>query len=273
MSLELYKLTQLKPSIDVEGIENRSLTRLKELEQYPDDCFQAGIRNTHLFHLLNVLCILHWGFKHSRESQALTQRGAEVVTDLFFGSWTESDDQYSGLAEAEIRRKIGWFNPLQKGLLLAALADRWDVVVRLMEWLDVDLQPEFLGDLEPEVGRLYIVMASDFRTKPIDGIEAVIEEVRQSRGKRPKLLLAIWESIIQRSQADFNRAMKESLTHFAKKKYDPQSADFTETIAIHQSFMAMVARHRGMEHPELPPKLDARLIRRETIELPASTSK
>ncbi len=152
-----------------------------------------------------------------------------------------------------------------RGLLLAALGQQWNDVDRLLSWLDLDLQPEYLGPLEPEVGRFYILVASHFRNPPIHNIDRIVDEINRCHSKRPKLLLNIWQAIQAKSQSNFDQAMLESLSLFAKTKFNPKSADFTEAIAIPESFLNLLAVRLGLRYPSLPDQLAARLITPESI--------
>ncbi len=231
----------------------------------PTTVNNVGLRNSRIHHLLNLIALQHLQLDAEPFDTSHVSAGCHTAIDLFFGPWIESDPFFASLEKAERRRNFYWCDPMMRGLLLAALGQQWNDVDRLLSWLDLDLQPEYLGPLEPEVGRFYILVASHFRNPPIHNIDRIVDEINRCHSKRPKLLLHIWQAIQAHSQSNFDQAMLESLSLFAKIKFNPKSADFTEAIAIPESFLNLLAVRLGLRYPSLPDHFDARLITPESI--------
>jgi hypothetical protein len=197
--------------------------------------------------------------------------GVDVAIDYFFGPWLK--EPLPGFATADKhdldrREYLHWFDAFSVGLLLAMLAGRWDDVARLCGWVEVDMTPDWVNDeLQPAGAQVYITIASGLRPEPMSGIAELEANIARSRTKRPRLLLAAWQAARAGDQRAFNDAIGKCLKHFDKwyvaNINEPRA--IPDWIAQHESVICLAARRLGIQVPELPERLAAMLISRESL--------
>ncbi len=194
--------------------------------------------------------------------------GVDHCVEYFFGDWwlgDESDAQ--ALDKSRPDRALRWFDILPNALLLGGLTSRWDDVAKICSWFDATIEAEYqAGQIEDQYMQLFLCIASDLRPQPMQGVDDLLAKVKSCRTKRPKLLCAAWEAAIARDQKAFDKALKESVSHFLKvDAQDVPNVNFW--VALHPSVVWLIAERNGLKFPELPEKLDAAVVRRQTIGL------
>lgn len=101
--------------------------------------------------------------------------------------------------------------------VLARITARPSDLVRLCSWVEADLEPEYLGgEIEHDVCRLYICMASEFLSEPVKEIDDIEDGIKKCRAKRPRLLYNAWKAATMGDQAAFDKAFKEAMQHLRR---------------------------------------------------------
>jgi hypothetical protein len=98
------------------------------------------------------------------------------------------------------------------------------------------------------------------------GVEAMLANVKADRAKPPRLLCALWESALVKDPKAFNKALKDSMSHFLKVDAQNVPNPFF-WVALHPSIIWLMAERNGLAYPELPEQIDAAIVRRQTIGL------
>jgi hypothetical protein len=132
--------------------------------------------------------------------------------------------------------------------------------------VEADLPTEYLGDdVAEELVHVYRTLAAGLRPEPMPGLDKIERRIAKCNTLSPKLLFHAWEAIRSGDQEAFDRAFVKSLEHFASNYGSgPKPIDW---IASHQSVVGLVATRFGLKLPDLPPKLDAVVITRESLGL------
>ncbi|MCU0873957.1 MAG: hypothetical protein MUE50_16595 [Pirellulaceae bacterium] len=158
-----------------------------------------------------------------------------------------------------------WYDELQDGLLLGALTGRWDDVRRICSWFKPGLTVENQFELKGyEHQQLFFAIALSLRDDPPPETEAIFASVRGCKAKRTRLLCAVWDAAVAKDQRAFDKALKESVAHFLKT--DAQDVpNVCFWVALNASFVWLFAEWNGLRFPALPPKLEAAVVRRETV--------
>lgn len=118
------------------------------------------------------------------------------------------------------------------------------------------------------MGDVHKLIAQLISGKHMKGSESLRQNIEKCRGKRPKLLLALIDSIVAKDQARFAEALKLSLAHFSKTF--PRSnvgGDLVSLIGLPQSILYSWAMHRGFDEVELAPKVAGHLMTRKSLGL------
>jgi hypothetical protein len=157
---------------------------------------------------------------------------------------------------------------LALGMLLTALAGRWDVFDHLcLSAKPATIQMGGLGGESIGYERVLLAVASDHCPRAIPRIASILEDVRKGRHKWPKFALQIWEAILARSQADFETALRGSLDHLKEHPWSDYGPNqLVPQLAIAESILYMVGLRRGMQPVKLPEELADLLITPETID-------
>lgn len=228
---------------------------------YPKN-FGTAAREFDIHRALNAGAIRHLRFPSAPAADKYLDAGVDVAMDLFFGDWWPQ--LYS--SEEEKNDDIGWFGTFPWSLLLALLRNRYDEATRLCSWCHVEMEPEYQGTLEPEVGYIYLLIAGLMADSASSASTKLREKITQCRLKRPQLLLLLLDAVTETKQEAFEEAMLKSMKHFSKSC--PRSeigGDFVSLLALPQSILNMVARHRGMVSCELTANLQGHIITPESL--------
>lgn len=192
----------------------------------------------------------------------------DSAVEYFYGDWWRSDEHDAkALDKSRPDRELRWFDVLPDAMLIGGLTGRWDDLAKICNWFDATIEVEYqAGQIEDEYMLLFLCIASSLRPAPIPGIESLLAKVKSCRARRPKLYCALWEAAMVKDQKAFDKALKESVSHFLKvDARDVPNPVFW--IAQHASFLWLLAERNGLQFPALPEQLDAAVIRRQTIGL------
>lgn len=221
-----------------------------------------------IYNVVYILCIKHLEFPEAIAPEPYIQQGGEIALDFFFGNWWQEAKAYEGLSEPEKNQALSWSEPFIHGMLFLMLLQRWDDLSKLCSWLDSDIEIDDTPDVEKEVLLVIKLVASSQLPEPMAGLEEIRTDINNCRLKQPKLLLKIWDAIEAMDQKEFEKTMKESLTHYLKSvdAYIKKGV-FKCCVAEFQTVLCLIALKKGLAFPKLPEKLAAALVTRETLGL------
>jgi hypothetical protein len=122
------------------------------------------------------------------------------------------------------------------------------------------------GQLEDEYMALFLCIASNLSPQPMPGAQSILAKVKACRTRRPRLLCAAWEAAVAGDQNAFDKAFADTVDYFLKNDED-NVPNPNRWLAIDQSLVWLIAERNGLRFPKLPEKLDAAVLRRQTIGL------
>jgi len=146
------------------------------------------------------------------------------------------------------------------------LGNHWEQARKISSWLQSDLDMDYQGDLEPEIGNIIISMAASIASNKNVDLRPLALEVAKTRKKRPKLLFELLHAVCERDQRAFDVALTANLKHFASRKPD-QWEMCDDWIAWYPSTLCLYGNHLGLKTPDLPRNLAIRLITRQSVGL------
>jgi hypothetical protein len=229
---------------------------------------QQFIRLLHLDKIVFFAVLEHLGYSPIDNLRSRIDSGVDRAVEYFWGDWWKGDEEDAiAMDKSRPDRVLQWYGGLSHGLLLGGLAGRWDDVARICSWFDATIEAEYqAGMIEDEYMQLFLCIASHLSPQPMPGAAQVLENVRKCRTKRPRLLLAAWESAVAGNQPAFDKALPELVKFFLQN--DAQDApNATLWVALHASVIWLIAERNGLQFPALPEKLEAAVVRRQTIGL------
>jgi hypothetical protein len=229
---------------------------------------QQMSRESHIMDAVAHAVLEHLGYGPIENLAGRLNQGVDDSVEYYFGDWWRGDEYDSKcLDKSRPDRELRWFDVLPHALLLGGLTGRWDDVAKICSWFDASIEMEYqAGMLEDAYMQLFLCIASSLSPAPMPGIDAILAKVKACRTKRPRLLCAVWEAALAKDQKAFDKTLKDSVSHFLKTDAeDVPSVLFW--VALHPSFIWLLAERNGLAFPELPEQIDAAIVRRQTIGL------
>lgn len=205
--------------------------------------------------------------------------GVATGLDYFSGEWTKDvtatkNDALCILKEPS-NTELLWWDVFPQALLMAFLLENDHAITALCNWVECWMERGFdpASPYDPSIVKIYISVASAFRTTPLETLAAMEEDLAKIRAKHPRLLFKAWSAARSGDATAFEKHFSESLKQFEKLAPPPQNS--TDLLALNESLVLAAACKLGMATPQLEPKLLARLITRESLvaDKPARKSK
>jgi hypothetical protein len=228
---------------------------------------QAVHREVDIGASLEYAVLEHLGYGPIKDLVERLNQGVNNALDYFFGDWWKRNEcDAKALDKSRPDRALAWFGVLTKGLLLCGLTGRWDDAAKICSWFDESIEMEYpAGQVGDDYMALFLCVASNLRPQPIPGTEKILARVKACRDKRPRLVCAAWEAAVASDQKAFDKALKDAVDYFLKN--DAYDGPVNYWVALDQSLVWLIAERNGLKFPKLPEKLDAALVRRQTIGL------
>ncbi|MAT14491.1 MAG: hypothetical protein CMJ46_04390 [Planctomyces sp.] len=151
-------------------------------------------------------------------------------------------------------------------MLLGLLAERWDELDGICQWVQADLDPGYIGETKADYIFVKVILsvAAGLRESKMRALASMEKKIIDSRMPGPVALFEAWDAARNNDQAGFEKGMTTALKQFSAQR--GERFVVLEWIALHESIVNLAARRLGLKHPELPPELDAYLMTPETIE-------
>lgn len=246
--MPLNQLIGFEPQFDINAAASNYVASLNDSQNSATDRLHSAEE---------LVFLAHMGYPGLPGPEEVIQQGVDIALEYFFGPL---DDRQS--------REYEWFMCFAPGLLLGLLSQRWEDVGRLCSFVQLDMEPEFQGDVEYEAAQIYLLIANALRPDPQPGAEKLEKAIGKCRLKRPRLLLKLWQAGQRGTQEEFDQALRESLQHYQTRTRPSLDATFAgEWIAWPQNAICLAAMQLGKKLPALPENLSALLVTRESLGL------
>ncbi|HUY87974.1 MAG TPA: ankyrin repeat domain-containing protein [Pirellulales bacterium] len=167
------------------------------------------------------------------------------------------------------------FRALLRGLLLCALAGRWETFKQVCNLVQPKLaSAKTAGEEDLEFAAVLLLLVSSYRDRALKNAATLEQEVAKRLAKPPRLLLDLWRAIAAGQSAEVERSLQSSLAHFMELRGDkivpaqrlPHKKwnDLFSFIALPESLFYLAARHRGLHLSPLPTRFADMLVTPET---------
>ena len=171
------------------------------------------------------------------------------------------------------------FTTLLPGLLLCALAGRWETFREICNVVQPKLASANTADREDlDFAQVLLLVVSAYRGRALPKAAALEQGVAKRLAKGPRFLLDLWRAIRDGRAAEVDKALRASLEYFMELRGDrlvpaqklPQKRWNNPFcfVALPESLFYLVARERGLKLPPLPQQFADMLITPETIAVP-----
>ncbi|MCA9039982.1 MAG: hypothetical protein KDA65_06540 [Planctomycetaceae bacterium] len=265
-------IEQLQELLEYEELEsadysfNRAKKKLRLLDDKNSSSVNLFEREQTFVSCCTLVDMRYMGYSGEVDLMECVNKGVDLWVDHFCGDWWRNDNQASWVMDkSNSCDDRNWFETYSLGLFLALLAERWDDIDQVSQWIDWGMGFGYMGDTKSdyEFASIYFKIASNLRSTEMPGIEE-LDEWAKKFSKGPLLLYQAFTAAVDGNQDEFNDFLVKSLKHEARAK--PHAAPFLK-VRPYFSVVAMASRRLGMTLPELEPKLDARLILPEKLGL------
>ena len=250
---------------------------------------------SHYWNHIKVLqkypCWKHMGFAHFSDVSPELLTGLSVVEDYFFGDWwteenirrvsNEAPDRLRltqwKTVESTIVENVGrmdrsspgckflWHGELRAGIIFGGLLEEWDKVAHICSAVDAETNPEYsAGTIVEEYFKWYLCVAGRLSDEWTDGMDQLLADVKQCRQKRLRDCVAAWEAAVATDQTSFDKAFTTAVKSFIKKKDDPSKFEW---VALDETVIWLIANKNGLTFPDMPDKLRAAVMTRESLGL------
>jgi hypothetical protein len=169
------------------------------------------------------------------------------------------------------------FQALLRGLLLCALAGRWETFKEICNLVQPALASANTADDENlDFAQVLLLLVSSYRDRPLPKAAALEQAVAKRLAKVPRLHLDIWRAIVAGRAKDVEKALRTALEYFMELRGDrlvpahrlhPRKWNNPfHFIALPESLFYLVVRERALELPPLEPQFADMLITPETVQ-------
>lgn len=170
------------------------------------------------------------------------------------------------------------FQSLLRGLLLCALASRWETFQAICNLVQPKLASADTADDEHlDFALVLLLLVSGYRDRALPKAAALEQAVAKRLAKVPRLHLGIWRAIAKGRAQDVEKALRSSLEYFmelrgdqlvpAQRLHPRKWNDPFRFIALPESLYCLAARERGITLPPLEPQFADLLITPEAIRI------
>jgi len=168
------------------------------------------------------------------------------------------------------------FQSLLRGLLLCALAGRWNTFKEICNLVQPRLASANTADDEDlDFAQVLLLLVSSYRDRTLPKAAALEQAITKRLAKRPRLLLNVWRAVSAARAADVQKALRTSLESFMELRGDRivpaqrlQRNKWNNPfsyVALPEGLFYLVARERGLKLSPLEPQFADMLITPESI--------
>ncbi len=216
----------------------------------------------------------HGGIPSSATTPELPMKIFDQIHHHYFDKWYEPDgDDGPGMTKVQGNEKFAWYKMFSMSFWLCLTHDKHDLITQLADWTESWFEREWYPlPVDPLWAKTFLSIASDFRTKPLEGRDEMEEAIRKSLKKGPKLLLAAWNAARGGDQQKFEKALLESTKHSISTLY-AEKLHIYDYILFGQSTLLAAARRLGLKVPDFGADIMAHIPTSESMGLPEPSAK
>ena len=169
------------------------------------------------------------------------------------------------------------FRALLRGLVLCALAGRWQTVKQICNAVRPKLaSANTAGEDDLDFAPALLRFVSSYRDRALPKIDELEAGIRKRLVQRPRFLFEVCSALGEGREADFELALRKSLEHFLELQGDGfvesragrvWTNDLFRFAALPESLFYLAALDRGMKLSRLPPPLSDLLLSPKSIGL------
>ncbi len=257
-----------RPSGDsLVGIDQIMLENVEENTQYLYQTYSKGAYKALLQTYQRVLDYSHLGVDLSFNLSDTISTSAALSLEYLSGDRLANSEKVF-IEKKQTNQRLIWFEIFQYGFLSALFDDNELRLNELANWVEGWMEAEtFVTPFDPLWASVYIIIASEFRSRKIANLHELETRIEKSRTKAPKLGLKTWIAARSGNQTEFDSLFVSSLSHFEKimgEQMFPWSG-----IGYHQTIILQAARRLGIALPTLTNVHRARVITIESLCLPS----
>jgi hypothetical protein len=234
--------------------------------RYQNPGSRSGFAQMDIDFCTQVVCMKHVEIPMDIELDNIeffVQKGVDIAIETF---WTKNPSgEY-------LRNTIGlvdhaWVFIYPESLFCALILSNTESLNRLANWIINEslLEEPAVGITEMDM--FFIVVLSKYIcSQSLDEHPHLIESIRSSRRRRPKLLLDVLESINHRDYLSFASSIDKYVKHFIKNEVDLSNGNWG-SLSLYASYLWEIARRAGIQLPILSEEIMDRIVTRESVGL------
>lgn len=230
---------------------------------------------------VNLMTMRHFGIGDFPTTMSVTVSASQLAKKLFVEDWiSEFETPATRFTRADLQREFNkqrktdltWFWAFFDSVFVCLIADRFETLLEVAEWVDPELKSEYMGGGdEIELSKLYVLIAHDIRQETVPRRGKIEGTIERSRQTRPKLLKATWDAVRAGDQTQFSKSFAAAVRDYGKKHNSKCMVH--EAIAIHHSVVWMLAERQGLAFPtDLDDRHRAMIVTPESLKDDSPTS-
>lgn len=235
---------------------------------YGDLDTEGSSRRDDLKAVIGLLCLESLGLNPKIDVEKLLQRGCAVAKNYFcIEFWKDNKFSEREINKNRYKRGLKWFQAFVDSLVICMLAERWDDVTEICDWIDPGIEVDFVSEYqEPQLGAVYKILASQLRSRPMRGIDGLRKRATSSRKIRPKHLLAAIDGAIEQDQQKFCFGLESAITVYRAMDRGPMCIP-RDYIDLDASVVLHAGTRMGMRLPNFSQDAFGMILSRESIGL------
>lgn len=251
-----------------EILRGEGLKRFEERTQ-PGRVGQSQIRQLRIGITADAVVFQHLQYSDVPDLRGLMSTGIEMCIEYFWGDWWKNvgnEEDAIALDKSRSDRSLQWTGPFGYGVFLAGLLQDWDSAKRIASWVDDLVVNDVVSNPESYCGVAnYLLVAEHLRGVRFIEHDKIVDLVQKSDSNASKLYHAMLMDAISGDQRGWSESLPAVIKLFLKKEAAP--GPLSRNVSIFASLIALVGERNGLQWPKMPPKLDAAIVRRNTVGL------
>ena len=173
-------------------------------ENVPEDKMPGAVKERGLSSSCKLMTMRYLGYPLEMDVSEILNRGVEVWVDYFCGDWWKATDNPMSQMDKQGEEAPYWYEAHSCGLFLALLAERWDDIDKVCQWVDWGLSFGYIGPskIDYDFGFLYYSIADQLRSTSMPGVEELDEKALKFK-RVTKSLYDAWVAAINKDQSTF----------------------------------------------------------------------
>ena len=188
------------------------------------------------------------------------QKGIENTHEYYFGQWRDtvpSGNYRDRPPDRAYQDKImPWSTSWQDCLLWCSVLGRWDDLLKFAEYPKDDIKLDI--DQSPENRAWLLLVAGKLRGRPIEELQPFADTVVNGKRKRERLLLALFEAILEEDPHYATSCLKDYATYYKVSEFPKD--EINKKVAFDASFLVHYAEFTDVQI-SVPDKMKDHIVR------------